>query len=208
MTKVKICGLKRGADVEFANALLPEYVGFVFASSSRQVTADQAQKLRLQLDLRIKTVGVFVKEDIDFIKHLEIKQVIDLVQLHGDESPAYCSELQKRIKLPIIKVLRVKNAESLRDAADYACDYLLLDTYLKETYGGSGQRFDANILRDIDLPKPYFIAGGLDAGNVRSVLQLDPYAVDVSGGVEMDGVKDFEKMQAFIAQVKGSNKND
>lgn len=208
MTKVKICGLKRGADVEFANALLPEYVGFVFASSSRQVTADQAQKLRLQLDLRIKTVGVFVKEDIDFIKHLEMKQVIDLVQLHGDESPAYCSELQKRIKLPIIKVLRVKNAESLIDAAEYDCDYLLLDTYIKETYGGSGQRFDVNILRDIDLPKPYFIAGGLDAGNVRSVLQLNPYAVDVSGGVEMDGVKDFEKMQAFIAQVKGSNKND
>ena len=128
MTKVKICGLKRKEDIAFANRLLPEYAGFVFAVSPRQVSAGQAAKLRAELDLRIQAVGVFVQEELDFIKRLASERTIDVVQLHGDESPEYCRELRRRIKLPVIKVLRVANAASLRCAADYECDYLLLDT--------------------------------------------------------------------------------
>ena len=191
MTKVKICGLKRKEDIEFANILLPEYAGFVFAASPRQVSAEQAAKLRAELDLRVRTVGV-----------------IDVVQLHGDESQEYCRELRRKINLPVIKVLRVRNIESFESTIDYECDYLLLDTYTKTAYGGSGQRFDLEILKNIKLQRPFFLAGGLDAKNVHEALEAKPYAVDVSGGVETDGSKDFEKMRAFIAAVKGSREND
>lgn len=208
MTKVKICGLQRSEDIDFANRLLPDYVGFVFAASSRRVTAAQAHKLKAQLDLRVQAVGVFVQEEIDVIRQLAAAGTIDLIQLHGDESPEYCRELRRRVRLPVIKVLRVRDEASLADAAAYECDYLLLDTYSKAGYGGSGQRFDSAVLKNIRLPRPYFLAGGLNADNVRTVLTAAPYAVDVSGGVEVDGYKDFEKMQAFIATVKGSNKND
>ena len=125
MTKVKICGLKRKEDIEFANILLPEYAGFVFAASPRQVSAEQAAKLRAELDLRVRTVGVFVKEDINFIKRLAAERIIDVVQLHGDESQEYCRELRRKINLPVIKVLRVRNIESFESTIDYECDYLL-----------------------------------------------------------------------------------
>ena len=208
MTKVKICGLKRQEDIAFANRLLPEYAGFVFAASPRQVSAGQAAKLRAELDLRVQAVGVFVQEELDFIKRLASERTIDVVQLHGDESPEYCRELRRRIKLPVIKVLRVANAASLRCAADYECDSLLLDTYTKAAYGGSGQRFDLGLLQNISLQRPFFLAGGLDAHNVKEVLAVKPYAVDVSGGVETEGRKDFTKMSAFIDAVKGSREND
>ena len=191
MTRIKICGLRRKEDIEFANRLLPEYAGFVFGDSTRQVTGAQAQQLRLRLE-------------IGFIKQLAAARIIDMVQLHGDESPEYCREVRRQVKLPIIKVLRVRDAASLAVAADYDCDYLLLDTYTKTAYGGSGQRFSIELLREASLPKPYFIAGGLNAENVQSVLVAAPYAIDVSGGVETEGRKDFEKMQAFVANVKGS----
>ena len=191
MTKVKICGLKRKEDIEFANILLPEYAGFVFAASPRQVSAEQAAKLRAELDLRVRTVGVFVKEDINFIKRLAAERIINVVQLHGDESQEYC-----------------RNIESFESTIDYECDYLLLDTYTKTAYGGSGQRFDLEILKNIKLQRPFFLAGGLDAKNVHEALEAKPYAVDVSGGVETDGSKDFEKMRAFIAAVKGSRENE
>ena len=208
MTKVKICGLKRKEDIEFANILLPEYAGFVFAASPRQVSVEQAAKLRAELDLRVRTVGVFVKEDINFIKRLAAERIIDVVQLHGDESQEYCRELRRKINLPVIKVLRVRNIESFESTIDYECDYLLLDTYTKTAYGGSGQRFDLEIIKNIKLQRPFFLAGGLDAKNVHEALEAKPYAVDVSGGVETDGSKDFEKMRAFIAAVKGSRENE
>ena len=209
MTKVKICGLKRKEDIEFANILLPEYAGFVFAASPRQVSAEQAAKLRAELDLRVRTVGVFVKEDINFIKRLAAERIIDVVQLHGDESQEYCRELRRKINLPVIKVLRVRNIESFESTIDYECDYLLLDTYTKTAYGGSGQRFgNPGGKQLVNVQRPFFLAGGLDAKNVHEALEAKPYAVDVSGGVETDGSKDFEKMRAFIAAVKGSREND
>lgn len=165
-------------------------------------------KLRAELDLRVRTVGVFVKEDINFIKRLAAERIINVVQLHGDESQEYCRELRRKINLPVIKVLRVRNIESFESTIDYECDYLLLDTNTKTAYGGSGQRFDLEILKNIKLQRPFFLAGGLDAKNVHEALEAKPYAVDVSGGVETDGSKDFEKMRAFIAAVKGSRENE
>lgn len=208
MTKVKICGLKRIEDIKYANRLLPDYAGFVFADSPRQISPEEAQQLRSQLDPKIQSVGVFVNQEIDFIKQLVLLNTINLVQLHGDENTNYCARLRQEVKVPIIKVLRVVDTDSLRDAGVYDCDYLLLDTYNKSFYGGSGQRFSHKILEQAKLPKPYFIAGGLNADNVGAALSLGAYAVDVSSGVETNGIKDFEKMQAFIAQVKGNKKDD
>lgn len=100
-----------------------------------------------------------MQEELDFIKRLASERTIDVVQLHGDESPEYCRELRRRIKLPVIKVLRIANEASLKCAADYECDYLLLDTYTKAAYGGSGQRFDLGLLQNISLQRPFFWPG-------------------------------------------------
>ena len=209
MTKIKICGLKRKEDIEYANALLPDYIGFVFAKSSRQVTRAQAQKLKSLLNPQIKAVGVFVKEEVTQIAKVANDGIIDAIQLHSDESPEFCQMLQRLTKVPVIKVIRVKNTADLKDLARFTCDYFLLDTYSATKYGGSGKIFDYTILQQAVIPKPYFIAGGLTADNVREVIAAtNPYGVDVSGGVEIEGFKDLAKMQKFILAVRGGKDND
>ncbi len=204
-TKVKICGLRRNEDIAYVNAYKPDFIGFVFAKSKRQVTAEQAMQLKAQLAPEIKAVGVFVNADVEFILQLVRAQTIDVIQLHGDEDAAYVTKLKALTDAPIIKAIRVKDAASLAGLENYPCDYLLFDTYTPGQYGGTGQRFDLTLVDKIS--RPYFIAGGLDSGNVAEVLKdTQAFAVDVSGGVETDGVKDKEKIAAFIAQVRGETK--
>ena len=142
----------------------------------------------------------FVKEDINFIKRLAAERIIDVVQLHGDESQEYCRELRRKINLPVIKVLRVRNIESFESTIDYECDYLLLDTYTKTAYGGSGQRFDLEILKILNCSVRFFLLEAWMRKNVHEALEAKPYAVDVSGGVETDGSKDFEKCVRLLPQ--------
>ena len=166
--KVKICGLKREQDIECVNRLLPDYIGFVFAKTKREVTEQQAAQLKAMLNPQIKAVGVFVNAEIDKIIRLAESRTIDIIQLHGD--------------------------------------YLLFDTYTKGQYGGTGKRFDLALVADEKIKKPYFIAGGLEAANIADVLKnSNAFAVDVSGGVETEGLKDPEKIAAFIAEVRGDN---
>lgn len=203
--KVKICGLRRLEDIAYVNELKPDFIGFVFAKSKRQVTAKQAAMLKAQLADGIKAVGVFVNAAQEEILQLAQQGVIDIIQLHGDEDAAYCASLKAQAKLPIIKAVRVKDAGSLAGLADFPSDYLLFDTYTPGQYGGTGQRFDLTLVENID--KPYFIAGGLDADNVSEVLKnTKAFAVDVSGGVETKGLKDKQKIEAFIANVRGDKK--
>lgn len=203
--KVKICGLRRLEDIAYVNELKPDFIGFVFAKSKRQVTAQQAAMLKAQLADGIKAVGVFVNAAQEEILQLAQQGVIDIIQLHGDEDAAYCASLKAQAKLPIIKAVRVKDAGSLAGLADFPSDYLLFDTYTPGQYGGTGQRFDLTLVENID--KPYFIAGGLDADNVSEVLKnTKAFAVDVSGGVETKGLKDKQKIEAFIANVRGDKK--
>lgn len=203
MLKIKICGLSRRGDIECVNRLLPDYVGFVFAKSRRQVTPEQALKLKQLLAPQIQAVGVFVNETPRVIASLVEQGIIDCVQLHGDETADYCRQLRSLVNVPIIKAVRVRDAGSLQNLDAFACDYLLLDTYTEAQYGGSGQRFDLELLKQAALPKPYFIAGGLDAGNVQETArQAVPYGVDVSGGVETAGFKDAKKITAFINAVR------
>ena len=203
MTKVKICGLSRREDIAYVNAFKPDFIGFVFyEKSKRAVTLEKALELKGLLDRSIKTVGVFVNAAPEFVAELVALGAIDLIQLHGDEGADYCRQLRLLTDAPLIKAVRVRGKESLAGLEKYPVDYFLFDTYQAGVYGGTGQRFDVELGRDI--PKPFFIAGGLDADNVAAVIKKNkPFAVDVSGGVETDGRKDPEKISAFIASVRG-----
>ena len=177
MTKVKICGLSRIEDIEAVNLALPDYIGFVFAESRRKVDFVQAKRLKDLLDKRILTVGVFVNAVIDDIVKIRQEQVIDMVQLHGNEDWGYITELRKKINGPVIKAVRVKSQKDILEAETLPTDYLLLDTYQKDLYGGSGEIFDWSLIPQID--KPYFLAGGLNEGNLNEALKHKPYCLDI-----------------------------
>lgn len=202
MTKIKFCGLKRQEDIDFANLILPEYIGFVFAKKSkRYVSPEKAALFKKRLDGRINAVGVFVNEEPLQVAELLNGGVIDVAQLHGGESEEYISRLRKLTDKPIIKAFNVTDESDISLALKCSADFVLLDSPL----AGSGTRFDWELLKNFG--RPYFLAGGLDAENVfGAVLSLHPYAVDVSSGIETGGVKDFDKMKRFAAvrELKGT----
>lgn len=201
--RVKICGLCQMNDVSYVNDCLPDYAGFVFAKSRRQVTAEQARKMREALDPRIRAVGVFVNAPIEDISRLCAQGIIDLVQIHGDEDGAYLRRLAARVHVPVIRAVRVQSTEQILRAQEEACDALLLDTYIPGQYGGGGRAFDTSLIPPLE--KPWFLAGGLRPENVGERLAVcHPFAVDVSSGVETEGKKDPEKIRAFIKNVRGS----
>jgi len=201
MTKIKICGLTRKEDIEAVNRWLPDYTGFVFCQSRRRVTQEQAALLKADLDLRIKAVGVFVNELLPSIVKLCNTGVIDVVQLHGDESEAYIKELKNQISCPVIKAVRVQSTEQVRLAEKLSCDLLLLDTYQKAEYGGSGKTFDHSMIPLLE--KRFFLAGGLESSNIAEVIEkYSPYGVDISSGVETDGIKDENKIRQIIQTVR------
>lgn len=205
MVKVKICGIKNLQDVQAVNKHKADFAGFVFYPlSKRYVSLIVARRLKAALNRHIKTVGVFVNAPVEEIAAAAELGIIDLVQLHGDEGNAYIAELKKICKLPIIKAVRVQDESDIKRADYYDCDYLLFDTYSQSAYGGTGRQFNTQLLKGVKIHKPYFIAGGLNADNVRHAIKgLKPFAADVSGGVETDGGKDAAKIKAFIKQVKG-----
>ena len=197
MTKIKLCGLSGIEEIEAANELKPEYIGFVFAPKSRRyVTPEKAAELKKQLSGEIQAAGVFVNEAVEKIAELLNDNIIDIAQLHGDEDEAYIRRLRQLTGKPIIKAFQVKSEKEIADAGQCSVDYILLDSG-----AGTGTVFDWNILKKID--RPYFLAGGLSAGNVgKAVRELHPFAVDVSSGIETDRRKDKEKMAAFVAAVR------
>ncbi len=199
---IKICGLKRPADILAVNAALPDFIGFVFAKSHRQVTVDEASALKEKLDTRIRAAGVFVNAEKADIVLLCRDGVIDLVQLHGDEDEAYIAELKKDIDCPVIKAVRVQSPGQILAAEKLPCDYLLLDTYRKDAYGGTGERFNYALIPPLN--KPFFLAGGLDAGNLKAAAAItpEPFCLDVSGGAETDGIKDAGKIREIVRIVK------
>ncbi|MFI3225972.1 MAG: phosphoribosylanthranilate isomerase [Clostridia bacterium] len=200
MAKVKICGLKRYEDIDMANELRPDYVGFVFAKGSkRAVDYFYAQELKSVLDERISAVGVFVNNDIGEIVHLLNKKVIDIAQLHGDETEGDIIHIKKITKKPVIKAVSVKTIDDILKYKDSNADFLLFDN----GRGGTGETFNWSALDRLkDFKKPFFFAGGLNASNIKKAIEYQPFAVDVSGGVEIDGFKDFDKVKEFIDLVR------
>ncbi|MBQ7944586.1 MAG: phosphoribosylanthranilate isomerase [Lachnospiraceae bacterium] len=197
MTKIKLCGLRRECDIEYANELLPEYIGFVFAKKSkRYVSYEEAKQLKAMLDKRIMAVGVFVNEDIERITRLVQEGVIDIVQLHGREDEAYICRLRETVDCPIIQAFRIKDSQDIEVVRASGADYVLLDSG-----GGSGECFDWSLIEGLD--RPYFLAGGLTFENVQEAIRrLQPFAVDVSSALETDGYKDKTKMEQFVDVVR------
>ncbi|MEG6616372.1 phosphoribosylanthranilate isomerase [Peptococcaceae bacterium 1198_IL3148] len=202
MTKIKICGLMREQDIDTVNKALPDYIGFVFARSKRQIDANKAKTLKTRLHPFIKAVGVFVNEEIDNVVKLCNSQVIDIIQLHGDESEDYIRKLKNCVSNKIIKAIRVKGLEDIKRAMKFSCDYLLFDAYHEGIYGGSGNTFDWSIISN-DINKPYFLAGGINSANiVQAIAQHSPYCIDISSGVETHGYKDPQKIMDIVARAK------
>ncbi|MDD6728214.1 MAG: phosphoribosylanthranilate isomerase [Eubacteriales bacterium] len=190
MAKIKICGLRREKDIEFVNELKPDYIGFILtAGFRRSIDREMAQHLKSLLSPDIKAVGVFVNDSIENINYFVDNQIIDIVQLHGKESPDFC----EKINAPVIKCF---TPETFHKTGDYNADYYLFDSGT-----GTGQTFDWNSLPKTD--KPFFLAGGLDKKNIPlAIKQINPYAVDLSSAVETDGVKDYNKIKQIMECMK------
>ena len=200
MTQIKFCGLTRPKDIATANAVKPDYIGFVFAAKSkRYVSPEQAKVLRAQLDTNIKAVGVFVNEAPETVAQLLNENIIDIAQLHGQEDAAYLARLRKLTAKPLWQAFRVEDAASLAAAAKSPADMVLLDSGT----GGTGTVFNWKLLQG--FPRPYILAGGLDTVNVAvAIARLHPAVVDVSSGIETNGKKDPAKMAAFAAAVRNT----
>jgi len=201
MTKIKLCGLSRPCDIEVANTLKPEYIGFVFASKSRRyVSPEKAVQLKQMLSKDIQAVGVFVNESVETVARLLDKNMIDIAQLHGEEDDNYIKNLRTLTDKPIIKAFRIRNDKDIIEAQNSTADYILLDSG-----AGTGEVFDWVLIQNIR--RIYFLAGGLGLNNIRKAInELHPFAVDVSSGIETNGVKDKEKMAEFIAAVREEEK--
>lgn len=197
MTKIKICGLRSEEDISYANKLQPDYVGFVFLKGRRRyVSPKAAGHLRKQLDPKIQSVGVFVNEPIEDVAALLKEGTIQLAQLHGQEDETYAKALRQLCGKPVIKAFIIRSYADVERALAYPADFLLLDNGL-----GTGEVFDWTLIKNID--RPFFLAGGLTPDNVRrAIVDICPYGVDVSSGVETDGRKDYHKIKAFIERAR------
>ena len=220
MSKVKICGLTGAEDIVAVNHVLPDYIGFVFAKSRRMVDARTAAVLKEKLEPKIKAVGVFVNEDISVISEMHQNGIIDLVQLHGDEDDGYIKRLKNNCGCEVIKAVGIgKRSKGTVPALDISSagtvpllgtpfhvqpDYLLFDT-LSTQRGGTGKTFDWRLLKGYS-GLPYFLAGGLSLENVGCAIDLlAPFCLDVSSGVETDGIKDAAKIEKFVDAVRRKN---
>ncbi len=195
MVKIKICGLKRLEDIEIVNRYKPDFIGFVFADSKRKVSYDLAGKLRSNLRSGIVPVGVFVDASQDEIMKLFEEGVIDMAQLHGNESEDYIIELKEKTnnELKIINAIEMSENVNLDDYSETNADFLLFDSGK-----GSGKTFDWSLIGK-NLKKDFFLAGGLDISNIsQAIEEFEPYAVDLSSSLETDGFKDERKIREIM----------
>jgi len=205
-TKVKICGITSLEDARFVSGALAHYMGFIFYEESpRYIDPAKAGAIINWLH-GVDCMGVFVNQALDDVNMISRQTGIDYVQLHGNENPDYCALVDK----PIIKAIHVdENATESKlneQIAPYLnhVEYLLFDTKVEGKWGGTGQTFDWSILDEVARGVPYFLAGGLQPGNIwEACKQVQPFAVDVSSGLESEpGVKDFDKVEAFMENMR------
>lgn len=205
MTKVKICGLKEEEHVLCAAHAGADFIGFMFAPSKRRISIEKAQKLGKLVPNHVKKVGVFVNPTEEKVR-LTFEQVgLDYVQYHGQED----AEFIQRLGFPSIKAFSVRSFEDVEKASKYKVDYYLFDAPGTDFAGGSGKVFDWSLLDQLSIPREKVIlAGGLNAGNVQQAIsQVHPFGVDVSSGVECDGVKNCERIKEFIEITKSQGES-
>jgi len=203
MVKIKICGMTNLEDAQSAVDFGADAIGFIFAESPRRVEPEKAKSVIKSLKGSVLKVGVFVNERIENIKRIAEACELDAIQLHGDETPDFCSKLSK---WEVIKALRVKDEESLSVISDYRDVFAwLLDTYSEQAYGGTGKTFDWDLaVKAKDLGKPIILSGGLNIHNIEEALRVvRPYGVDISSSIEQKpGKKDIDLMRKIIGLIK------
>jgi phosphoribosylanthranilate isomerase len=200
--RVKICGITSAADAHRAVEYGADALGFVFhPDSPRRVSVAMARQIVASLPPFVTAVGVFVNETIDRVRQIRTEAGLDLVQLHGDESPETVSALGPSV----IKAIRIQGIESFARLVEYAPRAFLLDAHSDAAYGGTGLQFDWDLAQWVE-DIPVILAGGLTPGNVaEAVRRVHPFGVDVSSGVEAEpGIKDPQKLKAFISNAKAA----
>ena len=222
--KVKMCGISKVETIPAVVEAKPDYMGLVFAPSKRQVTVDQAKTLVEELHKQyasrynsgagqsnddveqsnndeIKTVGIFVNETLDNLVTIATEVNLDAVQLHGDEDEAFIQSLKERTNVEVWKAVQIRSAADAEKWIDSSADMLLFDAYHKDERGGTGEVFDWSSLDEFE--RPFMLAGGIDSTNVaRAIRTVRPYGIDISSGIEKEGVKDNEKIKAFTNIVR------
>lgn len=196
MTKIKICGIRRPRDIEYLNELQVEYAGFVFAKSKRRVDMEEAFNLIQKLSADIKKVGVFVDEDPLKVIEIAEKLKLEVLQFHGHETQVYINKFKG---FEIWKAIKIISSKSISEVRNYKCERFLLDNSIP----GSGEIFKWELVQQKVKGSQVMLAGGLTSENVaQAIIQLTPFGVDVSSGVETQGFKDFEKIKNFIRKVR------
>ena len=221
--KVKMCGISKVETIPAVVEAKPDYMGLVFAPSKRQVTVDQAKTLVEELHKQyanrynrdaeqcsnqtlihqefIKTVGIFVNETLENLVTIATEVNLDAVQLHGDEDEAFIQSLKERTNVEVWKAVQIRSAADAETWIDSSADMLLFDAYHKDDRGGTGEVFDWSCLDEFE--RPFMLAGGIDSTNVaRAIRTVRPYGIDISSGIETEGVKDNEKIKAFTNIVR------
>ncbi|HEX6981443.1 MAG TPA: phosphoribosylanthranilate isomerase [Balneolaceae bacterium] len=204
--KVKFCGITTLQDARFASGMLVDYLGFIFYENSPRYLDPAKAGAIINWIEGPEFVGVFVNQALDDVNAISRQTGIDLVQLHGNESPDYCGLVDK----PIIKAIHVEKGDTASDMESRikpylgSVDYLLFDTKVGGKWGGTGQSFDWSLLEDVSQDIPFFLSGGLSADNIRTACEtVQPYAIDVSSGIEAEpGVKDFDKIEALMEEIR------
>jgi phosphoribosylanthranilate isomerase len=201
-TRVKICGLTTLEHARYVSGAMADFCGFIFyPKSPRYIKPEEAGAIISWLE-GPKSVGVFVNEAIDEVNNSALIAGVHYVQLHGDESPEYCQLMEKEV----IKAFRIKDGMSKSDIEnlikpyDHCVTYFLFDTHSDSAFGGTGKTFDCSILSDLNTEIPFFVAGGVNKNNAKSIInQCSPFALDVSSSLESEpGIKDFDKMADFF----------
>ncbi|MEX0992634.1 MAG: phosphoribosylanthranilate isomerase [Solirubrobacterales bacterium] len=203
-TKVKICGVTRLEDAELAAAGGAWAIGVVmWDGSPRRCPPDDAAEIAQALRRRVEVAGVFVNAALDELVATADAIPLTMLQLHGDEGPAYCAEAARATGLKIIKATQVRNAASVRDLATFKTDFHLLDAHAEHAPGGTGERFDWSLAAGHPSRPPVILAGGLRADNVaEGISAVRPFAVDTASGTESSpGIKDPDLMKAFFESV-------
>ncbi len=197
--KIKLCGIKRKEDIEYINEFRPDYIGFIFAPSARQITPEHAATLNKNLSIGIKSVGIFVNEPVENVVRATEISGTDVIQLHGDEDKEYIDNLKKHTDKKILKAVRLQNSDDLYSADRLGADFLLIDSFKASQYGGTGKTADWNVIKHTIIYTPFFLAGGINTENITEAIScVDPYGIDISGGIETNGLKDREKIRKIM----------
>lgn len=198
MSKLKICGLRRYEDIEYVNEFSPDYAGFILSKPFwRSINIDTLVKLTERLSRKITPVGVFVNEKIDYI--IPFSKYLSVIQLHGNENNEYIKALRTKTDCEIWKAVRPQTTDEINKACSLDADKLLIDSFSKDSVGGTGKVGNWDIIKQAKITKPFFLAGGISSDNVTDAINtVNPFGVDVSSSVETDKKKDREKIKNIV----------